>query len=265
MEALIEHEDAEVRRVALRASLAWGSARAWANCTKQAFSGDAQHSESIALFASLSTHKQSAQLIELLEREELKATVLFALGFSGNRDVVPVLIEHLSGDDRSIAKLAAQSIQIITGLDTQADEYALPIPEPGDPIELPPPNQDPDAQASLPPIDQDDLDANLVPIPEDAMPDPDAEAIRRYWEKAQSGFSPSQRYLLGQPVSVSSLLDALERARMRVRHVLAQQLGIRTGGQCWLDTTMLISDQRARLAELRGLQVRSFARQFGYA
>jgi uncharacterized protein (TIGR02270 family) len=264
VESLLGHEAAEVRRAALYAGLARGSARAWSDCTKRALSGDANEAESLALFAALSRSSQDAGLVKLLDREEVRASGLFALGFTGDREMVPVLLEYVAGEDRTLARIAAQSIQLITGLDTQADEYVLPIPPPGDPKELAPPEEDPEASESLPAIDEDDLEASLVPIPEAAMPDPDAAAIRKQWEKLQSAFAPQHKYVLGQPLSVASLLDALEHGRMRIRSVLALALAIRTGGQCWLDARMLIRDQRARLAELRGLQVRSFARQFGY-
>jgi uncharacterized protein (TIGR02270 family) len=264
LENLLGHEDAEVRRAALHASLARGSVRAWATCTKRALSEDSPDTENLALFAALGRSGQTVGLVTLLDREELRARVLFALGFTGDREMVPVLLEYLRRDDRALAKIAAQSIQLITGLDTQADEYTLPIPAPVEPRELAPPDEDPEAQASLPALEAEDLEANLVPIPEDAMPDPDVDAIRKQWEAMQSKFTPQYKYVFGQPLSVASLLDGLEHGRMRTRAPLALALAIRTEGQCWLDTRMLVRDQRTRLAQIRGLDVRSFARQFGY-
>lgn len=265
IEALIGHDSPDVARHATLAGLAWGSNRAWASVSKRALSGEPQHAASMALYAALSSPNHHARLVEFLKRDELRADALFALGFTGNPEMMSALLEHLASENASEAKIAAQSIQLITGLDTQDDAYCLPVPEPGEPTILPEPEDDPEAQESLPEFEKDDLDADLRPRPEDAMPEPNAAAVRKWWSESSGRFSNTQRYVLGQPLSVDALIYALESARMRVRHVLAEMLGVRTGGELWLDTRDLVSRQRARMHELRALQVRSFARQFGYA
>ncbi|HKU37972.1 MAG TPA: type VI secretion system tip protein TssI/VgrG [Polyangiales bacterium] len=263
IEELLQHEASDVRRSALLAGLAWGSSVAWSELGKDALSGDPARAPRIALYAALSGPKQHSRLLELWTRDELRGHVLFALGFSGNPALLPALLEHLDGADTRHAKLAAQSIYLITGLDTQDDAYCLPPPAAHTSRQLPPSEDDPEALETLPAFEDDDLEADLVPIPEDALAEPNAAAMRAFWQSASSAFPEGQRYVLGQPLTVTNLLSALGRARMRVRHVLAQALAARTAGQCWLDTRDLVSRQRRKLSELEALQLRSFARQFG--
>jgi len=262
-EWLLEHDSRAVRQAALLAGLIWGSAGAWQACQTLALGGEDDR-ERMALFAALASFAQHDRLVALLDRDELRVSVLFALGFSGNAAVVSVLMEHLESSDPSEAKSAAQAIALITGLDVQDDDFALPAPEPREPGILPPVDQDAEAQVSLPALEHDDLEADLIPIPEDAMPLPNVAAIRAYWAKSNGSFSLSERYVLGRPVTVSSMLEALSQGRMRVRHVLAQALAARTAGQCWLDSRALVADQRARLEALRTHRARSFARPYGH-
>jgi uncharacterized protein (TIGR02270 family) len=263
IEWLLEHDTRAVRQAALLAGLIWGSAPAWKACQTRALGGEDDR-EQMALFAALASIAQHDRLVALLDQDALRASVLFALGFSGNAALVSVLMEHLESSAPAEAKLAAQAIALITGLDVQDDDFAVQAPEPRDPGILPPVDQDAEAQVALPALEHDDLDADLVPIPEDAMPLPNVAAIRAYWAKSSGSFSRSERYVLGRPVSVSSMVEALSQARMRVRHVLAQALAARTAGQCRLDTRALISDQRARLEALGTHRSRSFARPYAY-
>jgi uncharacterized protein (TIGR02270 family) len=242
VERLLDHPREDVRRHALRAGLAWGSPHAWAECKQRAFVREPPEADSLTLYAALCAPAQHERLVEL----DASFALLFALGFTGNPSVLPMLLAHVGGKDELLAKVAAQSVALITGLDFQDDAYTLPE-QPEDPLE---------EASALPDLQDDDLDADLVPPPEAALARPNADAIGAFWEQTRGAFSPGQRYLLGRPITPASLLDALERAKMRMRHGLASALGIRTGGHAWLDTRALVCDQRARIAALRTLPLR---------
>lgn len=246
MEQLLAHEVADVRRVAMRAALAWGSTRAWTTLATAARNG-----EELPLFAALSRGERHTLLQDLLAQGALRRDVLFALGFTGNPRLVPRLLEYVGSGDELEAKLAAQSIWLITGLDILDDAYCVPPPQAQDRAELPPLEEDAEARAALPPLEDDDLDADLVPAPEAALPTPDPDALRRSWAQAAASFQEDQRYLLGKPLNVATLLDALEHSRMRVRHVIAESLAARTSGRYWIDTRDRCAHQRQRLQRLR--------------
>jgi uncharacterized protein (TIGR02270 family) len=263
MEHLLEHEDPDVRQAALLGGLAWGSSRAWSACQQQALATDA-HADTLALWALLAGPAQHDEIAKRLQVEAQRTAALFALGFSGNPAQVPVLIEHLGHSDPLTGKLAAQSIALITGLDLRDDAYALPEPTPAEVGTLPKPEDDPEAREALPELDNDDLDADLVPAPEHALPSPNPAAFATHWKQRRGQLDERKRYLRGVPLTLESVFDALERAPVRVRHVLALMLGVRTAGQCWLDTRLFTTTQSERLAAMRTLPMRGFARQHGY-
>lgn len=263
MEYLLEHEDPDVRQAALLGGLAWGSSRAWSACQQQALATDAR-ADTLALWALLAGPAQHEAIAKRLQVEAQRAAALFALGFSGNPAQVPVLIEHLGHSDPLTCKLASQSIALITGLDLRDDDYALPESAPAEAGTLPKPDDDPEAREALPELEDDDLDADLVPAPEHALPSPNPAAIAKYWDQSRGQLDERKRYLRGLPLTLESVFDALEQAPLRVRHVLALMLGVRTAGQCWLDTRLFTTTQRERLTAMRTLPMRGFARQHGY-
>jgi hypothetical protein len=171
---------------------------------------------------------------------------------SGNAAQLPILTEHLSGPDPIAAKIAAQAISMIVGVDLGVAAFAADtsLAVPGS--ELPPPSEDPGARAALPPLHEDDLDADLVPLPEEGLPRPNAHAIRLFWEQRASSLAPGVRYLGGRPAGVDVSLDYVARAPLRRRHMLALGLGIQTGGRVWIDTRAFSATQRGQIARARG-------------
>ncbi len=140
-----------------------------------------------------------------------------------------------------MAQVAGEAFSAMTGLRLDGP-YALP------------PGERPEG-APLPPDLQEDLDANLVPSPEDNLPWPQVAAITLWWKGARSRFEKGKRYLLGQPFSGSLLIDALETSPMRHRHVLARELAIRTRGQHVIPTRAFALRQRESLSRPRSTSV----------
>jgi hypothetical protein len=178
---------------------------------------------------------------------------LFALGCSGDANIVPLLLEQLTTKDPVDAKLAAQAYAAIVGIDFKDDSFAVQGKLAPSSSNLPPVEQDDEAQAALPPLAADDLDADLVPAPEDALPEPNAEAIVKHWKEAQSGFDTSQRYLGGATFSLTRALDYLKQAPSRLRHPVALELGVRSGAKLHLNTRLFTMIQHAQLDAARGL------------
>jgi uncharacterized protein (TIGR02270 family) len=257
LEHLLDHADAEVRDAALLAALAWGSRAAWQTCERAGLtSSDAQR---IALYAALGGRRHHTRLCERLPKETDRAPVLFGLGFSGNAEVFPQLLPYLRSKSQLEVKLAAQSISIIIGLDLNAQEYHVNRPSP-EPSDLPPPEADAEARAALPPLEEDDLEAELVPQPEDAIPELAIPAIEQYCKRVV--LDPSRRLLGGAPFSAEMLLDYLERSPLRRHHVFARALGVMTAGSVWFDSRAGAASQRSQLAALRARNLGSVLRAY---
>jgi hypothetical protein len=188
-------------------------------------------------------------LVRRLANPNAKSTALLALALSGNATVVPALLPALKDDVPAVRKLALQAIAAITGLSLDDDAFILASSAPPS-GSLPPIEDDPEAQAALPPLEEDDLDVAALPAPEDALDEPNAEAIAIWWEKSQGRFSTDQRLLCGQPFSPTVAANFLQAARLRLRHVVALSVAIRSGGQIWPDTRGFSGGQKRELPAL---------------
>ncbi|MDB4977392.1 MAG: hypothetical protein JWN48_5733 [Myxococcaceae bacterium] len=245
---LLRHESAVVRAAALPAALAWGSERAWAECERSALS--ASDAGALSLYAALGGAREHAQIAELLGDDSQRARALFALGHSGDASLVPRLLTFLESSRPHEAKLAAQAISMITGIDLLDDSLARPerSPPPAEPF------QDEESVHSLPPFEDDDLNADLEPPPEEELPVPRAEGIERLC--ASRHLEPGKRLLEGLAYTPEQVLFCLEHSALRRRHIYAEAFAIRTGGKVWLDTRTSSRAQLAQLAQARGLAPR---------
>ena len=233
--ALLDSSHPDVRATAMEAGLASGVRRAWEACRKAGRSRAMHSPEPLVLLAMGGDDEDVSALLELLGTAELRPTALWALGFSGRLAAMEACVKYLA--EPSVARLAGEAFSAMTGLRMEGP-YALPHGERPE-------------GAPIPPELQEDLDANLVPIPEDDLPWPQVAAITAWWQEARSRFEEGKRYLLGQPFSGPVLVDALETSPMRRRHVLARELAIRTQGQHVIPTRAFISRQREGLARAR--------------
>jgi uncharacterized protein (TIGR02270 family) len=140
------------------------------------------------------------------------------------------------------APLAAEAFCAITGLDLGRERLALP-----DPLERDQPLR----------LEEDDLDANLVPTIEDLLPRPDVAGIKRWWESQRPRFKEGGRYIGGNPVTMPALQAALATAPMRRRHALALELAVRTAGRCDVATRAFATVQSV---QMRGFESAPAAR-----
>jgi len=244
--------DPEVRDVALIAALHYGSLECWNLCERLALDPAEPHAIAMQLYAALGGPKQHDRLAETLGFDSHRGPALRALGFSGNPSMVDRLLPYLQeGSDPLEAKLAAEAISLIAGLDLRDDAF---IVENG--------GEEEEAEGeSLPPLDED-LDADLSVKPEDALPTPDAEAITKWWEAEKAKLDHANRHLAGKPWSPTAIAGYLEYGALRSRHTVALSLSIRTGGAACVDTRAFTQSQRAQVNGVSSLGRNSFVRSY---
>jgi uncharacterized protein (TIGR02270 family) len=237
---LAHSADAELRRITLETALcrglggAWESAIYWAFCPDESpFRRDAL--TWVALLGDAAAHQR---LLAAVEVPEWRADALWALGFTGRPAAVDRCVALL--DDAELGPLAAEVVGAITGL--PGDEPAYWCDRPAT-----------TADEALPELAHDDLDADLIPTGEDALPVPNAEAIARWWSERRGAFDPTLRYLGGAIFDGAALVDALGRGPMRRRHALALELALRTQGAVFVNTRTWAHHQRAQLDALASL------------
>jgi uncharacterized protein (TIGR02270 family) len=239
-----------VREAAMVAGLVSGARAAWKTCRKVAEEGGAGRRLALTVLALGGDERDAEWLVGQLRQEDLRADVLWALGFSGHAIAAHACLECMGGEDKTAA-LAGEAFSAITGLKLEG-EYRKPPKEEAD---------------ALIPIEEEDLDADLVPGPEASLAVPIREAVVRWWEKAQKNFEQGTRYLRGTKLEAGGLLEALKREPMRRRPVLAWELAIRSRGAHLLQTQAFTRRQRAELSaalEKRGtVSMSPFPKLFG--
>ena len=234
--ALLDSAHPGIRAAAMEAGLASGARLAWEACRKEVQSPGAQARDAMVLLALGGDEAEASVLVSRVESAELRADALWALGFCGRVAAMEVCVKYL--EVPAVARLAAEAFSAMTGLRLEG-AYALP------------PGARPEG-APVPPEEQESLDADLVPRPEDDLPWPHVAAVRAWWAQNHPRFAQGTRYLLGQPFSGPVLVEALESSPMRRRHVLARELALRTGGQHVIPTRAFTHRQREAVARARG-------------
>jgi uncharacterized protein (TIGR02270 family) len=220
-----------VRDAAVETGLALGLRAAWTACRKVAQSmrpGSQRPLLALALGGDASDVETLARAAGV---EELRPSALFALGFTGRVAAAEVSLTLMR--DEKVARLAGEAFSAITGV-AIAGELRAPEPAPTDePV----------------PLEQEDLDANLVPGPEAALPLPAADAVEGWWKRSGKGFDPRVRYLGGRPWDAAAVQAALAGGSMRRRHALGLDLAVRSGGTYALQTRGWAAHQLRHLAE----------------
>ena len=112
------------------------------------------------------------------------------------------------------------------------------------------PAEDEETKQSLPPLEEDDLDADLAPSEDDALPRPNGPALAAWWQTNGDRFDAGFRYLAGGPLTFDTFRLALETFPLRRRHVLSALLAVRTAGAVRIDTRGFTRTQRAQLAQI---------------
>lgn len=239
-----------VRGAAIVAGLLSGTRAAWKTCRKVAEEGGPERKLALTMLALGGDERDAEWLVGLLRRGGDREDVLWALGFSGYAVAAEACLACMGAEDGSAA-LAGEAFSAITGLKLEG-EYRKPPKEEAD---------------ALIPLEDEDLDAELVPKPEADLALPAREAVERWWRQAQKNFERGTRYLRGNKLDAAGLLEALGREPMRRRPPLALELAIRSRGVLLLQTRAFTHRQRAELSaalEKRGtVSMNPFAKLFG--
>jgi uncharacterized protein (TIGR02270 family) len=215
----------EAREAALESGLVLGLRSAWAAC-RETVEAREPGSAFALLGLGLGGEASDVDLIARAAAEKsLRHAALFALGFTGRAAAADACLTHLR--DENVARLAAEAFSAITGL---AIEGEFRAPEP-------PPREEPI------PLEEEDLDANLVPGPEAALPLPAAGAVEAWWKSSRAKFDPRARFVGGKAYDAAAGLAAFVEGPMRRRHALGLELAIRSKGEYALQTRGWAADQ----------------------
>ncbi len=152
-------------------------------------------------------------------------------GVSGDVHYVPWLIKQM--DDPALARLAGESLSLVTGLDLAAldlDRTAPGLVDAG-------PNDDPE-------------DADVALDEDESLPWPDPDKLAAWWRAQGSRFTPGTRYFLGEPPSPSHCLSVLKSGFQRQRIAAARYLSLLQPGTPLFNTAAPASRQQGLLAQM---------------
>jgi uncharacterized protein (TIGR02270 family) len=173
-------------------------------------------------------HQLLQQLPETPDTDRLQ---IIGAGHLGNTRYVPWLLERMK--QPWLARVAAEAFVNITGADFNLDQ-----------LEAPPPDDFEDGPT-------EDPDDENVEVPEDiALPWPDLERIKLWWERNQARFDVKRRLFLGSPPSNEHCLNVLKEGFQRQRVAAALHLCLLKPGTVLFNTAAPAWRQQAALRSL---------------
>lgn len=232
--AAYDAREGPVQAAALRAGLVLASRDALDACRRAATAADAG-GEILTLFAlaegdaavpaliAASSRRPGLDAAAAPRERARREAALFALGFTSSLEAADACAAAVADPD--VARVAADSLAAIAGIQLCPSGLASPAPLPGDEAEL-----------------ADDPRACFAPGWD--LPVPQPAAIQAHWAARRGAFAAA-------PAGAGALLDALARAPMRRRRALATGLALRTRGSAWIDPAAWVRGQLAEIARLR--------------
>jgi uncharacterized protein (TIGR02270 family) len=152
-------------------------------------------------------------------------------GFIGDARYVPWLVEQM--EQPATARIAAEAFVNITGVDFNIEQ-----------METMPPDNFEDGPT-------EDPDDENVEMPEDiALPWPDVERIKQWWDKHQTRFPIGARCFLGQPVTQEHCVGILKQGFQRQRVAAALHLSLLQPGTPLFPTSAPAWRQQRLLAQI---------------
>jgi len=230
----LRHSSPAVRLAAIESGIRQRQRSAWTAARETAASGEAGSGALLRLLAMFGKAPDHRVVYEALSNSGSARAAFWALGHIGTREALEHCLAAMS--DLAVARLAGEAYAAITGIDLARER--LTAREPGE-------------AASLPPFEQDDLDADLVPRREDLWPLPDAAGCAAHWRQIGADYAPNTRYLRGRPFDVGVLMAAIDKGPMLRRGDYALELYVRTGGACDIETRAATFTQRHMIAAAR--------------
>lgn len=195
-------DDPQGQRAALSAGLCLGLKVTWDVCRMAAEAKDESCRFPLGLLAGSVDPRDRAAVRAKVADPEVAPHALWALGFSGDPEAADLIVGVLDKH----GKVAAEALSAITGLVVDG-----PFRKPGE-------TKGPDEEE----VGVDDPPPEVRS--EDALPEPQVAAIRKWWAKERDRFKPGMRYLYGQPRSPEVLRSALLGAPTWRRDLFALEL-----------------------------------------
>jgi uncharacterized protein (TIGR02270 family) len=230
---------AEVRDAAIETGLLLDLRFAHVACQRLVDSGEPDSGFALATLAIGGDPADAPRIEGALKSPASRAPALVALGYAGRAASVERILEWAA--DAKLARLAGEAFSAITGAAIDGPLRAEPAHD-----------------EELPPLEDDDLDADLDPGPEGELPVPDAEHLEDWWRREAKRFDPG-RHLDGITFAPEVLLKTFLSAPMRRRRLLGLELAVRSRREYWVETGDWASEQ-LREQQRRQLTIRSEAR-----
>ena len=212
VDAGLKAEDPAVRLAAMETGIRHRIPNAWREALSALRDKRGTLASLMPMVAMLGHESEHQMLFSLLGKPALQRAALWSLGTIGTLEAGHYCITALKHP--KLSRMAAEAYCAITGADLARDR--LSMPEPDEPT---------------PSFEADNLDANLVPTPEQQWPLPNPDALLKHWNKQQARFHPGVRYVRGLPSSPEVLMRAMETAPMLRRPDYAFELYVRTEGK----------------------------------
>jgi uncharacterized protein (TIGR02270 family) len=149
-----------------------------------------------------------AWLMRIAARSDTMRAAVVGAGALGDPELADWLIGSMENPE--LARLAGEALRMITGLDTSSESIRTVQPQGF----VAGPSDDPEDSVT-------DTD------PDEHLPWPDPDAIRRWWDVNRDGFRSGTRYFLGRPCGADWLREILRKGTQRERAGAALELAIR--------------------------------------
>ncbi len=228
------HLDPDVVASALELAVLAGDRAAWSFVSAALATPGPMTALAAQLIATLGRPDDVRRLARRLDDAAAREAVLFALGFSGLPEVVDAILGCV--DDEATNPRAAEAYAAITGFDAALLGATRARPEPD----------------ALPPLEDDDLEAPVLPSPDAALPLVDPEALREHWREVRGRLSAGERYARGRPLAAVGLGALLATEPTRRRAPWARELWLRSAGRTHVVPSAPTASQRRALAATRG-------------
>lgn len=166
----------------------------------------------------MSTDQGQAWLKVLASNPGTLRLAVQAAGVIGDPTHVPWLIQQMANPQ--MARVAGESFSYITGIDLAYDDLDTDKPEGFEAG----PTENPE-------------DENVEMDADEDLPWPDPQLIEKWWSTHRIEFTNGTRFLLGKPMTLDSLNQALRTGRQRQRTAAAIELAMRQPGTALFNTS----------------------------
>ena len=230
--AALRDRHAMVQYAAVEGAVSLGVDDGWETAVYLARKVDADAGRYFKLLAMLGTPYEHAIVYSALRIPELQLPAIWALGHIGTVRAAEACLAGMLYE--TLARACGEAYCWITGADLARDDLAADEPS-----------------VEVPPFEDDDLDANLVPPPEALWPLPDPDRARQHWLARSSQFVPDVRYIHGRPATPETVSAMIETGPMLRRPDLVLELRARTQGRYDVETRAFRWRQRQMMARGR--------------